>query len=554
MSDSERLPSLCRGLVPVTVPAGLVIEGGPHRILLHGDTAKEFVPRLLPLLDGAHRLDDVCAKLSVGPARVRQAVRLLTDWGVVEDSTADGDLPRESAMYYSRLIATMGGHRGSGELLDALADARVLLAVGDDEELADRLRADLTASGVGMVETSGEARGSSLAVVLDVPGQPEVLESLVPAATDEGVPVLRVAYAADAVEAGPLFCPGDPSCVACFRRDYDAGGMVLAHGGLAARDMLAGLVAMEVLAVLGHTAAVGSLNTLLRTSLSDYATERYLFAPDGDCGDEADETAVARETAAVDEAARLIDGYEWYQALPPPRFGAEARLLAPEQQQLQALLQKRPRRMSVPSRGLPPEPELPPLSGGGLRDGAAGGTEPVAPARLAGLITRAAGLIGAGTDRTGTRRWAPSSGGRGSVELYVVTESDPFGLPGTVFTYEDIGHRMLSVRSDTVPLKSALETTGLDAADVGAVIVLVASVARLYPRYGYFSWRLAHLDVGFTAMQLAAVAREYGIHTSFAPTWAAGLTDLLQLDQESECVAAVVGLAGAAGAEPGEEM
>ncbi|MEO3841987.1 hypothetical protein [Streptomyces sp. CNZ287] len=547
MSGSERLPALCRGLATVVVPAGVVIEGGPHRILLNGETAKEFVPRLLPLLDGVRRVDEASVQLSVAPARIRQAVRLLTDWGVVEDARTDGDLPHESAVFYSRLLATAGAYRGTGELLDELAGARVLLTAGSDAELVRRLRADLTASGVGTVETAGDPAGNSLAVVLDPPGRPEAVGSLVRAAAAEGVPVLRIAYARDAVEAGPLFHPGDPSCAACFRKDYDALGTVLVDGGPAARGVLAGLVATEVLAVLARTTAVCSLRTLLRTSLSDYATERYLFAPDGDCDEEAGGPAVVKAGPAHAESgepARLVDGYEWYQALPPPGLSAESRLLAPEQEQLQALLHKRPRRMSVPARELPPEPDLPPMRGGLPQSEAV----PVPPARLAGLITRTAGLVGAGTGRAGPRRWAPSSGGRGSVELYVVTEADPFGLPGTVFSYDDVGHRMLSVRSDAVPLKDVLAATGLDAGDVTAAVVLVATVGRLYPRYGYFSWRLAHLDAGFAATQLAVAAQGDGVAVSFAATWPEELPHLLQLDQESECVAAVAGLAGATGA------
>ncbi|MFW6692179.1 nitroreductase family protein [Streptomyces sp. MAR4 CNX-425] len=549
MSDSERLPALCRGLVVVTAPAGVVIEGGPHRILLEGEAAKAFVPRLLPFLDGEHRVADACAQLSVVPARVRQAVRLLDDWGVIEGGTRPpGGVPEESVVFHSRLLAPTRGRGGTGELLHELAGARVLLAVDGDEEFASRLREDLTASGVGAVETAGDPAESSLAVVLDVPGRPEALDSLVRAAHSGGVPVLRIAFAEDAVEAGPLFCAADSACVACFRRDHDAGGMVLTHGGTGTRELLAGVAATEVLAVLAATTAVGSLNTLMRVSLSDWATEHYLFVPHDDCGVETerpDGHDESGEPDVPDEQARLIEGYEWYQALPPPGLNAKPRLLAPEKQQLEALRRQRPRRMSVPARGLPPEPDLPPLDG----DRPPKGTSPVGRAKLAGLLTWAAGYRGAGTEEAGTRRWAPSGGGLGSVELYVVAESDPFGLPGTVFAYDDMGHRMLSVRADAVPLKSALGATGPNAADVDAAIVLVATVGRLLPRYGSFSWRLAHLDAGFTAMQLAAAARGYGLRASFASTWADDLADVLQLDPASECVAAVVGVAGTARGE-----
>jgi hypothetical protein len=115
-------------------------------------------------------------------------------------------------------------------------------------------------------------------------------------------------------------------------------------------------------------------------------------------------------------------------------------------------------------------------------------------------------------------------------------------LPGNCLRYDDVTHELLAVRSGTVALRDAVRGTDLASGDLAAVLVLVADVGRLAGKYGSFAYRLAHLDAGCAAMQLAAVAAGCGLDVSFATSWDGQLAGLLELTPEAELVTVVTGL------------
>lgn len=542
---SATLPRLCRGLAMVRAAGDLVLEGGPHRVRLSGPAARTLLPELLPLLDGTHRTEAVCARLSITEAQLDQALRLLHSWGVLESPSAAPARPDDQAsVYYSRQIAVGGGFTCAEDTLARLGSARVLVIAGD--RLGDDLAADLTASGVGTVTVADPDRaadpgGFDLLVLLD---DAETFAVRAGAALRSGVPVLRCAAAPHAVEIGPTFWHGDSACPACFRRGYRAafGEPVAVGTDPARRGLLAGLTAAEVLAVLGHVTTPATGRTLVRVATPDHTTEKYLVAPEPGCTD----------CTGGEEPPTLLAAYDWATKLPPEELSPPLRFLAPAMTTFATLRTQRDILPSAPRRSLPPEPEIPPLSGGWPPAPPAGPAPaspapagpapdaPVDPARLAGILLRVAGRRGAGTASAGDQRWAPTGGNLAGTELYVLSADDPFGLPGTIFRYDDVGHRVVAVRSDPVPVERCLRGTGLGTPR--AAIVCVGNIGRLHPKYGPFAWRLTHLEAGCAAMQLAATARGYGLGVSFATAWDGDLATLLEIDPDWEIVTAVAAL------------
>jgi SagB-type dehydrogenase family enzyme len=128
------------------------------------------------------------------------------------------------------------------------------------------------------------------------------------------------------------------------------------------------------------------------------------------------------------------------------------------------------------------------------------------------------------------------------VALYLVTDRDLFGLPGTVFRYDDIEHEVISVHADRVSVAEAITGTDLDATNADVAIVLVGDVGRLSRKYSDFAWRLTHLDSGCAALQLHLVAKDYGLTATFAAAWPAQVAELLDLDQRREIITAVAAL------------
>lgn len=540
--DRAALPALCRGLVVVEHASGLVIEGGPYRMLLTGDAAR-LLPRLLPLLDGRHGFGAVCAELSIEPGLLRQALELLDSWGVLEppgtpvreQAVPGRAVPADTAIFHSRTAGSLDGARGAESPLDRAAAANVLLLTG--ARLGERLTDDLAASGVGTIRGgrtdpdagNGEPdRDDDLVVVLDEPGAPVPLDVVLRRARANGVPVLRIARVSGAVETGPLFWPGETACAGCLRRGRDdqprtAGGTSVDEAG---DDLLAARAAMEALAVLARGTAATTLNTVLRTSLTDFATERLLLVPDADCPECGDP-----KYGPSDEAALLIDAYERHQALPPGRPAPPPRILAPRRRQLQRLMNRRSTIPTSPSRALPPEEP---------------GERPPGPIHLdavAALLSRTAGTHAHqthGAVTRDTRRAVAGDVALGSVELYVLADEDLFELPGTVFAYDDIAHRVRSVHAEPVPWRTAAPPPPPYRA--GAALVIAACISRTAAVYGDGAWRLAHLDAGFAATRLATAAPHLGIRADFAFGQGGDLAEWLELDPARQAVTALAWL------------
>jgi hypothetical protein len=93
----------------------------------------------------------------------------------------------------------------------------------------------------------------------------------------------------------------------------------------------------------------------------------------------------------------------------------------------------------------------------------------------------------------------------------------------------------VAARADCPPYAEVVSGTDL-AGTPAAVVVLVATVGRLFGRHDIDAFRRAHLAVG------AACAR-FGPDVTWAQSWTGALAELLELRPEQEIVAAVAGVA-----------
>jgi SagB-type dehydrogenase family enzyme len=264
--------------------------------------------------------------------------------------------------------------------------------------------------------------------------------------------------------------------------------------------------------------------------VSRHVTESRDVLPDLKC------PSCVGGTPPGDAASRDLLLHEWrFTQIAPALQPADAMTPA-RRNRILALERERGTYPTSPRHRLPD-----PVSGREIdADGAHGLDESL----LAGIFARVAGFRPPEGDhsRPTSKRWAPSGGNLASVALYVVTDQDLFGLPGTIFRYDDLEHQIISVHADRVSLAQALDGTDLDAASADAAIVLVGEAGRLAQKYGDFAWRLTHLDTGCAALQLHLVAEDRGVHTTFASRWPARITELLDLDQRHEIITAIAAL------------
>ena len=537
------MPSVSRGLVVVPGGGGLIVEGSPVRQVFRGKAATEVLPRLIPLLDGSRDRDGVGREAGLSPAQVDQVLTLLDDRGLLESGARHDpgwSADPETRPYLSRNLSAMSGFANVGELAATLARTVVLL-VGD-ERITTRLGADLAALGVRSVagrpgqEDQWPRQGVDdvLAVVADRQADPSVLDDTVAWCESREIPVLRTAAAPGSVQVGPCFWPGVTACADCLRRGLrEAGWAADGDPDDVTCEFWCGLVMAGLLALIIRLPAMTPPRVMTRFDVTGWASDRRLVVPYADC------SACAVHWRAS-TGAGTAGTYEWSMSRAPRRLQAGADTSPGRRREIGGIAGDRPGFASHPRRPLPPAPAA--LTGSFGPPAPHDRTPEVDETVLGDLLRRTAGRRTGPADGT-AQRWTASGGDFGSVECYLVTEPGLFGLPGTVLRYQDMDDEVVAVRPDCVPPADLLSGTDLAAERFAAVFVLVAAGRRLAGKYRTFAHRLAHLDAGCAATQLAALARGHGTEVVFASEWAEDVAEVLCLAPGDQYVTAIAGIA-----------
>ena len=544
---------LCRGLAVVVDDDGVIVDGGPRRHHLTGAAAAQLVTKLIPLLDGRRTIGEI-ADFVGRTEEVNRAIALLRLADLVEYSDspfgAGHGLAREhAAEFLSRAVHGTGAYRNSAELLEALAGSKVLVLAG--ARVGEALCADLRDCGVGKVITIGVSDPAAVSAAIgDIAGSPRPVvaavedDTLAPALTlaeavcrQRGVPVLRAGRRGAVIELGPLFYPDQTACLACFRRgrtDFLGARTAEPHNGMAspgpleqaADQALAAMLAEEVLAMLGSVRIPRTVRTMVMSSLTDGTEQRLLVLPYPECT--VCGPLFPSSTPADDAAA-----YEWDLQLTPPWLAPSGPATALLQPHIADLATSRPRFLPGPSYDLPDATETEPCAAAGLP-----ATTRLDLTVLAGIVARVAGRRQPGHP-TDLSRWSPSAGNLASTFLYVVASGTGLGpIAGSLLRYDDMAHRLAKVRARPVSPEKLLDRTGLSAQEECAVVVFVADIARIGRKYRN-SYRLAHLDAGVAATQLAVVAGQMALRVRFASAWDSQLADVLELRTDEETVTAL---------------
>jgi SagB-type dehydrogenase family enzyme len=529
MSPTSRYPRLCRDLTMVPDGGTLLLSGGPRRHRLTGPGTGSALPRLLPLLDGRHDVTAIAAAAGLPDTAVRRLLTALNDCDMLEwlpgtsgASGAAADLPGHAESYFSRTIATLPSVTCTEELAGVLVGAAVLLVCSDPAAVS--ITEDLAGTGVPgarLRPTPAEVTSldlawltradRGLAAVFD--DDATALAETVRLLRGTGIPVLRFCGDSITTQIGPVFLDDWTACVCCFRSVHPR------LTGTRVSGVTAALTAASILASLTGTGTTGRPWRMTRLDSRDWQSEALDVTPEAGCPG----GPHAGPPAATDTEGALVFAYEWQHEKRPAILTAPANPTREQAQRLIALSAERDPYPPAPARELTGEigPEL---------------------AVLADILARTAGYREPLPAKSRIERWAPSGGNLGSVQLYILAEGDIFGLPGTLFRYDDVEHRVLPVRADRIPLDAVLPGAcrAAEADERAAVLVIfVASVGRLARKYDEFALRLAHLDAGCAALQFAATAVGRNAAVSFAYAWHPGLDDLLELDPEDEVVTAV---------------
>lgn len=563
-ADEVMFPRLCDGLLVLPTDGGLLFEGGPRRKLLRGGAASALAS-LLPLLDGQHAVPAIATELGWKVGDVQAAVSVLSASGLMEHgpATSAGQgpiVPRHVAAFLSRQINVTRRHRNVGSAITALTGASVLIIAPD--HVAGPIHDALAAMAVGRLAAHAEPRTvrdsdlravasagfPALAVMLDTPDAADAFCTAERKCRAYGIPLLRFAASPEKIEVGPIFHADFTACSACFGRGYrevNWAEVLPADGDQLGSDfnsnLAAGLVTQEILAIVCQVTWPASYRSLTVTPTTTLAPKRFAVTPYPEC-----RTCGSSLLAADDAAAGPAASFEWIIQDPPAELWPAGDTMDSRGPAVPGLETQRPAFPTCPRRPLPrPETSIP----AGRPRGAAAHRSPIQPdghlseAVIAGILSYAVGCEQRDGDPVPNRRWAPSAGNLGSTEIYALCRPGQFGsLPGTIFRYDDLSHEIVALRSDGPGLEECLSGTSLADDMPSMALVLVSAVGRISQKYGPSGFRLAHLDAGCAALQMAAVAESYGVEMSFAEHHGEALADLLELYQGQEEITVVGGI------------
>jgi bacteriocin biosynthesis cyclodehydratase domain-containing protein len=199
----------------------VLLEHGRTVVVFEGAAAREFLPALLPLLDGTHTLDELCELLgrNVAPA-IENALGLLATRGLL---TAGPGRPLNPE--HRRLAASLAAESARDDPLDEIAGrlgAATVSLLGDADAL-DPLARLLHQSAVGAVRREQQpGRGSSLVVA--GPGADRASWNRL--ALERGIDWLPFGELdGGAITIGPLIVPHETACFECLllRRESTSG-------------------------------------------------------------------------------------------------------------------------------------------------------------------------------------------------------------------------------------------------------------------------------------------------------------------------------------------
>ncbi|WP_163505184.1 hypothetical protein [Fodinicola acaciae] len=450
MTAAPVFPRLRSGLVAVQTADGMVIEGGPRSQRLAGGFANRVLPRLLPLLDGSRRLDDVAAVLPARLEQVATAIRVLAERGIVE-VTAEQVRPANQTPLHAFLDRTTPpDHRDL--IIRRLAAARVLVC-GPHGPTSQLIRC-LTDSGVGTIERDTAPRGAAdLAIVVTTAPSDAAVSS------GTATPTLRLQVGPGAVTVSPLLGVPGGRCPTCYD-DRPPGGADPTPADVAiGLGLLAG-AALKYLGGYGNPWVWRGTITIRHGRI-----EEQLAGRDPAC------LACGDPRLSLDEDALAHWRYE--------------------------------ESVEIPVRGGDPGPMRVGEAGNGdtARRYLAHRRLPVSRPHRAGPSTWTDDLVWL-LDRTfgSSRNRRTVIGGTGLVHPYVLT--DP-GSHGWSRCYFDSVRRELIELAGPPPTDSR-HTTG------SVRLLLVSDKAAITRRLGVLGQRLAHHDAGTRAVEVSRLAHRLG--------------------------------------------
>jgi bacteriocin biosynthesis cyclodehydratase domain-containing protein len=560
-------PRFLSELVCVSLDDGLVVEGSDEQQVLRGPAVSNLLPKVLPLLDGTRSLPQITSELPELPPRaIHNAIALLYARGLLEDAAAD-PIPAPPSSdpdllaFLRRHIDTTRVNRSGLEALHRLrcAQAGVCAAGAHAEETAAHFVEMLRDAGVGYVRqfdfgsdlrdvfperTADAVR--ILVVLVECNENPELLEQLDNQCATLGIRWIRARLDVELLTAdlGPYFERGETACYNCFAiANLDAPATRGRSERPQADDpdrltrrVWADVVASEAIYLLSRVGPMATRGSVVRFNLSTWESERLPVCRLPGC-------TTCRGARADDQSRTVPVSLAYEDAVGFP----SRHLLDPKSHQIHyhahslELAHQSKRYLSAPLISLPPASAIPLPTGDALKyvmDGSAGNaSQTLTVGRLTALLLFTAGLHSHGSQPDGKlRRWAPTGGNLGSVELYVAAKAVE-GLESGVYFYQADGHALARLRPmQTCEVAAFISRAAPGGDAAGALIIFAAAYHRIAQKYASFGYRVVQLDAGVAVAQMLAVGSGIGLKLAIADGRNDVIAEDLDLNPSGELV------------------
>ncbi|MBO3724977.1 hypothetical protein J5X07_08050 [Actinomyces bowdenii] len=481
-------PLVRRGIQVRPVSEGAVVDGALVTRKFRGDFAKNQLPLMIDLLDGAHSHEEIAAELGLMQEQAYSALALLWTSGVIEDAEHDtgSTAPDALSNYLSRMADATANEAHWTRSLDRLQSVRIALQGGT---LADDVARLLAADGVDVCPPD-QLRVQSSDLVVHVCADPEDPQLLMTAnaAWASSTRLLPVLLQGSVLSVGPLI---DRNFSACLRCAINHDAVNPAASGVEA-GVAAGVIAREVMAI---GAGIGSSALPLDRTRIDLASFQTRFLP-----------AVTRPGCRwcsvadqeVDGSCYLAAQYEAAVAAPPREFLAVKGHQAHYQQKnidLQAQFKSWPDAERIP---------LPEVSPGDLQAeacrGPAIGDGAIDVDALACLLQGAVGLQEPLTGQGKTKRWTAMGGNIGAVTAYASVH-DVANLDDGWYVYDNLTHALIRIGD--------LGPAGREQPSVA--LYLIGDVDKVARKYGAFALRVVLQDAACALVTAGHVLSALGL-------------------------------------------
>ena len=501
---------------------GLLFEGAKGTQVLNGNAARQFVPSLLKHLNGRNSLDDLQALFPRAPAKsIRDTVALLYSRGLLESGDSEPSQKyQELASFFGRYADVTRINKNRGEALDRIARANV--AILGNPIQTQSINFALSNQGFNHLSVCDKiehlAEKIDLLVILASDDKQKNQEWF-DFAHEKNIRVFHAHIGQQNVQIGPLLIPGKSACYDCFQTICDT------PEGAPGTDMsfwsaMVALNAFHIVSMIGTPRLYNICHHYLSDTKGRYYEEQRVVRLPGcaKCG-------LAECKPKLNETNGDIWLLHNFANSMPPR-----ELMSPRDYQHHYAAANISITQEIPEPYYGSEKVILPDGGEWLGQpnwlGESVATKTDVDVKDLGNILRYA--VGYEKTGNGQRRIAPSGGGLGSAEIFLVARNIN-GLADGVYHYYAFHHYLERIKD--VPNQMLQGILGITERALPQLLMIgVGSLKKLRQKYGNFAFRFSNLDGGVTRSYLHHLLRGHGYeYTEYSDVRDKALAELIGL-------------------------